>query len=416
MSLSLLLPAGLFALLALALPLLLHLRRRRQTPPPRLFAALAYVDPQALPRARVRIEDWPLLLLRLLLLAAIALLLAQPLLHGRAGPHWVLLWPGLDPASAGAAPEGAELRWLAPGFPEVDPQTETQPGRGEAAPLSLLRQLAFERPREQKLSVRVPARIEGLDGALPALGRAIEWQIVEAGPAPGQNEPAPPLHVAVLGAPPAAFVALKNYFAEDAPPRLSFTDAQPERGAEVLLQFGDEPLPAVWQRWLQDGGRVLRLAVSDAADPKVGNLHATEPDAALDAVDSELAETQDIDADAAAHADANQVAPEFLSLWQGQHARLHSQRVGRGELRTLGCALTPECLPELHEGGFPDVFVAWLRPMPAVPDAGTARALSPIEGGPEPQPVGEPLRMPLLVLILLLVAAERWLAASRPRA
>ena len=61
---SLLLPSALFALLALALPLLIHLQRRRETPPPRLFAALAYIDPQARPKQRVRLRDRLLLLLR----------------------------------------------------------------------------------------------------------------------------------------------------------------------------------------------------------------------------------------------------------------------------------------------------------------------------------------------------------------
>ena len=86
MNLSLLLPAGLFALGALLLPLLIHLQRRRETPPPRLFAALAFIDQQARPKRRLRFRDLPLLLLRLLLLAVLALLLAREglpvLVHG----------------------------------------------------------------------------------------------------------------------------------------------------------------------------------------------------------------------------------------------------------------------------------------------------------------------------------------------
>jgi hypothetical protein len=414
MSLSLLLPAGLFALFALALPLLLHLQRRRQTPAPRLFAALAYIDPQALPRKRLRIQDWPLLILRLLLLAAIALLLAQPLLQGRAGPHWVLLWPGLDPAQAGVVPEGAELRWLLPGFPEVDARA-TPPSVERPEPLSLLRQLAFERPLEQKLSLRLPSRIEGLDGALPALGRAIDWQIVQTGIEASESLPAPPLQVAVLGEPPQVFVALQNFLASEDAPRLSLieagaapTSSADAADAEVVLQFGAAALPEAWQTWLETGGRVLRIASAAPAESAAGAAGDTGAEGhETDAGASEGADTPGI---AARASDAAAVL-----FWQGEHAQVSRERVGMGELRTLDCPLVPACLPELYEGNFPALFASWLAPPPSPPDAGLAQALAPIEGGPAPQPVGEPLRAPLLALILLLLALERWLAAARPR-
>lgn len=414
MSLSLLLPAGLFALFSLALPLLLHLQRRRQTPAPRLFAALAYVDPQALPRKRVRIHDWPLLLLRLLLLAAIALLLAQPLLHGRAGPAWVLLWPGLDPAQAGEQPEGAELRWLLPGFPAVDVRA-APPALESSEPFSLLRQLAFERPVEQKLSLRLPSRIDGLDGALPALGRAIDWQIVETGIEASESLPGPSLQVAVLGEPPQALVALQDYLASEVAPRLSLIEANSPADAttvEVLLQLGAGALPEAWQTWLEAGGRVLRIASAAAAE------QAAEPGAG--AVADADAEGHETDAGASAGADTPGIAARASDaaaalLWQGEHAQVSRERVGMGELRTLDCPLVPVCLPELYEGNFPALFASWLASPPSPPDAGLAQALAPIEGGPAPQPVGEPLRVPLLALILLLLALERWLAAARPR-
>jgi hypothetical protein len=421
LSLSLLLPAGLFALLALALPLLMHLQRRRQTPAPRLFAALAYVDPQALPRERVRLFDWPLLLLRLLLLAAIALLLAQPLLHGRAGPEWVLLWPGLDPARAGALPEGAELRWLLPDFPRVDAQAAPPTVDDHFAQLSLLRQLAFERPLEQKLSLRLPARIEGLDGALPALGREIGWQVVESEVEPVASVPAAALQVAVLGEPPAAFASLQNFFASEAEPRVLLMQAQAEGAAEVLLQFGAEPLPDAWQKWLHDGGRVLRIddrleAGCEGSGPL--RLAAGAPQAGADAADGSGGHGPGAEADDVKQPSLTRAASksEAAVLWQGQRARLVGERIGAGELRTLDCALAPARLPELFEGDFPDLFTAWLA-APAEPvSEGIAQALAPIEGGPTPQPAGAPLRTPLLWLIVLLLAAERWLAASRPRA
>ncbi len=75
MGLSLLFPLGLAALAAWLLPLLIHLARRQES---RLteFAALRWLRAQPRPRQRIRVDEWPLLLLRLLLLALLALLLA----------------------------------------------------------------------------------------------------------------------------------------------------------------------------------------------------------------------------------------------------------------------------------------------------------------------------------------------------
>ncbi|MBC7991570.1 MAG: BatA domain-containing protein, partial [Luteimonas sp.] len=71
MTLSLLLPIGLAALAALLLPLLVHLARRSEQ---RLvpFAALRWLQAKPQPRRKRRFEEHWLLLLRLLLLAALA--------------------------------------------------------------------------------------------------------------------------------------------------------------------------------------------------------------------------------------------------------------------------------------------------------------------------------------------------------
>ena len=64
MSIGLLLPSALLALLALAIPLLLHLiRQNEQT---RIeFAALRWLVARAQPRRRPRFNEWLLLALRL---------------------------------------------------------------------------------------------------------------------------------------------------------------------------------------------------------------------------------------------------------------------------------------------------------------------------------------------------------------
>ena len=84
---ALLLPAALAALAALIVPLLIHLARRSEQRPAD-FAALRWLRQKPKPRHRIRFDEWPLLWLRLLLLALLALWLARPVLFiARRGLH-----------------------------------------------------------------------------------------------------------------------------------------------------------------------------------------------------------------------------------------------------------------------------------------------------------------------------------------
>ena len=80
MSFALLAPVGLAALAACALPILIHLVRRLQLERTE-FAALRWIGAESPPRRRIRFERPWLLLVRLLLLVALALLLARPVLE-----------------------------------------------------------------------------------------------------------------------------------------------------------------------------------------------------------------------------------------------------------------------------------------------------------------------------------------------
>src|SRR6187431_281369 len=88
-------PAGLLALVALAVPLLLHLRRATEARRVE-FAALRWLSPRQRPRTRLRLREWLLLLLRLLLVALVALLFAGPAhVPGGKAPPEVLVAPSL---------------------------------------------------------------------------------------------------------------------------------------------------------------------------------------------------------------------------------------------------------------------------------------------------------------------------------
>lgn len=463
MSLSLLLPSALFTLFALALPLLLHLHRRRETPPPRLFAALAYIDPQARPKQHLRLRDLLLLALRLLLLATLALLLAQPLLHGRPGAPWVLLWPGLDTAQVGEVADDAELRWLAPGFPRVY-QVEA-PTRD--APFSLLRQLAFEAPLERSIEIRVPRDLDGWDGGRVHTGRPLDWTVlpVELPAALGER---PPLRVAVHVSPDLhaderhALSALRAYFdaqGDSAPLHLIEAVAVSDASAvDVLwvLAPAQAGVAGVAQAGVAQGAEAMPEATHPAphklreqafetrqqrAEAALGalplpwqhGLHAgwliVISDAALAAGQSSPAGSKPADAEhehgtpaghshtdtdghASAHA-APTSQPRIDTLWHGQRATLFVHAVEGIELRLLDCGLAPSCLPELLEPHFPRLLQTWLTPTRPPTSRVDAATLVPNTGGIAPEPIGTPLRDALIAVALLLLLAERWMAATR---
>jgi hypothetical protein len=196
MNAALLLPAALAALAALLLPLLIHLARRSEQRPTD-FAALRWLRQKPKPRHRIRFDEWPLLILRLLLLALLAVWLARPVLFGSASEApWVAVMPGIDAVQARAAVDDkkARLHWLAPGFPALD---QPPPAAGSLPFASLLRQLDSELPAAVKLSVFVPERLQGADAQRPRLSRVVEWKVLPgAMPAPKPlATPAPALIV-----------------------------------------------------------------------------------------------------------------------------------------------------------------------------------------------------------------------------
>lgn len=379
MNLALLAPAALSALAALAIPLLIHLVRR----PERTaidFAALRWMGERRRPRRRLRLDDLLLLSLRLLLLAALALLLAQPVLDGRwtRADAWIAVVPGVDPAAARAAladVEG-EWHWLAPEFPRV----EESPGDRTPAVASLLRELDARLDARVALRVVVPRELAGLDGERIRLRREVEWHVAAAKPANDGAERSnePTLRVAVRHAPArtAALRYLRAAFAAmdvHAPGSVTVdeqTDDVPfDAGADVLVWL-DAPLSAEVADWTARGGRTL---VVDGAD-----------------ADGEVIER---DADG--------------------HALVRERRFERGTLIALTRPLDPAALPLLHEPAFPQRLHEWLRGAQRAPDRADADAVRPGIGAAASSPPRTALDAPFAVFIVLLFLAERLLSTHR---
>ena len=175
---ALLLPMALAALLALAIPVVIHISRRTET---RIidFAALRGLKPSARPRRRPRIDEIPLLIARILLLTLLALWLARPVLWGAEDARPVIaVAPGVDPASViDAAPRGARLVWLAPGFPDIE---DTAP-EVSADAVSLIRQLDAELSPTAPLDLVVPPVLDHADSERPRLTRSVTWRMSEGG-------------------------------------------------------------------------------------------------------------------------------------------------------------------------------------------------------------------------------------------
>lgn len=383
MNTALLLPAALAALAALLLPLLIHLARRSEQRPTD-FAALRWLRQKPKPRHRVRFDEWPLLIARLLLLALLALWLAKPVLFGSASEApWVAVMPGIDAAQARTSidDDQARLHWLAPGFPDLDRSALTS---GAPAFASLLRQLDSELPAAVKLSVLVPEQLQGADAQRPQLSRTVEWKVL-----PGAMPARKPV---ATGAP-----MLTVRYAQDREDGLRYLRAaasawQPAATAPAfsaapvseaipaearyLVWLAPGPLPAAVGDWIRKGGTALLAADAEYKFP----------------------------------------APAIV-YWRDEVGAplVEGAALGRGRVLRFTRAFAPETMPQLLQPDFPRN----LRNVLATPAPEPARVLAqgyaPVTGGAAYAQAPRDLQPWLALLIAVLLMVERWLATRRSR-
>ncbi len=393
MSLGLLLPSALLALLALAIPLLLHLVR--QTEQTRIeFAALRWLVARAQPRRRPRFNEWLLLALRLLLLALLALWLAQPVLSGRPDLRaWVVVDPSINATQMAAhrpanLPKDAQWHWLAPGFPAIE-----QPApRSTASIASLLRELDATLPRDVKLTAIIPEQFDATDAQHARLGRAVSWAPVP-GTASFNAAIAPtPLRIA-------AFVDAKHrpslaylraaaiaWATQAKPPAPSATLREIARMDAMhpndthLLWLASAEVPPQQRQWVRNGGVILLAQDSMAAS--------------LDWQDAHVAWRS---------ADGTPLA---LRL-----------RDAKGAWIRMLVPFTPESLPALLEPDFPRALQDALQRHPPTATRAWADSVEPVVHAPSAQSAQapRPLGGLLALLIAVLFGIERWIALSMRR-
>jgi len=331
-------------------------------------------------------------LLRLLLLAALALLLAHPVVFGQLDrTPWIVAAPGVDFAAPRdvAGQHKARLRWLAPGFPEI----------GDEAPAphqpvaSLVRELDATLPAGTPLTVLVPAVIDGADAERPRLSRRVDWRVLPSAPIPSR--------AATTATIPTVAV---RYASEDAPVlrylraagvawRVASTNSKPKTVAASPIVFA----PA--SQALDAGTRNLVWLVPGALPNNIRDWIGAGGHALL-TVDAET--------------------PELASatpLWRDDEGNVlvHGAPFGRGRVMQLTRALSPSVMPQLLQADFPEQLRAlFAEPMPA-PARVVASAYAPMTGVKPYPETPRPLSPWLVALVAALFVLERWLASGARR-
>lgn len=377
MNISLLFPAALAALTALVFPFLIHIARKseQQTTD---FAALRWLREKPRPRSRLRFDEWPLLLLRLLLVALAALWLAQPVLFavGSSKPYVaVIAGAQVDAASL----KGQRAHWLAPGFPTLN-------GVQPAGPLpvaSLMRDLDASLPAGTPLTIIAPSILNGADAARVRLSRPVTWRIM-----PGRM-PGP---VAPLAA----------------PPRLSI---RYDAAHQANLRY----IRAAALAW-QQSGRTADIDVAPAGAP------LPKRDRVLfwlvgGTVPADVMEWTRSGSTLVVSSDA--LLPEGRArvvTWRDQQGEslAEAASIGKGRLMHFSRPLEPARMPILLDPDFPAGLRDMLAPTPP-PRTVRAADYAPLTGARSYDPVPTPLRSWIAILIALVLCIERWLATSRRR-
>lgn len=379
MNLGLLLPLGLAALAALIVPLLIHLLRR---PDDRvvIFPALRWLAAKARPRRRPRFDDLWLLLLRLLLVALLALLMAEPFVEGawRSPRTWVVVAVDAELADSAAQSidPSAHWRWLAVDFPSID-----APRPVNDQPLaSLLREFDAAIDKRDRLIVVAPKIISGLDGERLRLSRAVDWRVVDAvAQARSSHAIKAPVGVALR-------------YAEHA------SDA-----ARVLRAVG-----LVWMA--DDAGHYL-------LDQQLQGVAVDEQSQWLiwtDGVLSPAAKTWVEQGGTALIVDPDDV--QGIPVWTRDTGEVLARRkaLGTGRLIALQYPLMADVFPELLDASFPARLQGLFVGAPAGPSRALASAVKPeFATGQFTLPVRESVLQWLALLIGIVFLVERVLATRR---
>lgn len=187
---NLLYPIGLLALTTLLVPIVIHLWRIKQGKTFKV-GSISLMGESAASNARsFVISDWLLLVLRCLLLAILALLLAQPFLKGKPLAKqggWILLeqqnlkttYQNHRKTIDSLLNKGFELRRLGLGFKSLSLKDTANATIDSLPPLSytsLLKQANHQLPNQYPVWIFAPKTALGFEDDLPKLHLQVHWQ------------------------------------------------------------------------------------------------------------------------------------------------------------------------------------------------------------------------------------------------
>lgn len=382
MKFSLLLPSALMALFALAIPVLIHLSRRSEH---KLvdFAAIRWLNAHLRPQRKWLLQELLLLLVRMILLMALALLLAQPMLKSDAkAEHWIVVVPGAKVADFDNPPtaKNVQWHWLTPGFPAFDLSQK----KSTIALSSLLRELDSQLPTSTQLTVVLPEKLVGLDGERIQLSRKVNW-VVTSGTMNDHKQKQENTSVRLAVRYDLAHKDSLKYFralqdswqsAKKENQLVGVTllsNAPPSKG-QALVWLASGELPTSIMQWVQEGG--ILLASSDV-------------------------QFQNSDIGAPIWRDA-----------QG-YVVMRSYNHGRGRIMQWQKALTPSEMPILLDAQFPDKLLTVLKPESLAPSAAYAKNQAPDIVAKNWPLLPDSMKAWFIGIILLLFALERILATRK---
>jgi hypothetical protein len=261
-------PLALLALGTLAVPLLIHLRRR-PVPVVRVGSLRPFLAHRKPSRPRA-LQDWPVLLLRCALLAALALALAglQWTPRTPSPARWCLLLPGTRLHEEHLRDwnlrlqDGFEPRWLAPDFPPIRDPNDSPPPNIRAPVWPLLGQADRRLVAGSEAWVFGPTWSSLFDGTRPTLANLrLQWQAVPT-PPPAPPPPSTP-RVTVVHSPDRALDAAYVRAALQAMGATVVSNEVPT----WIFQLGPAALPLPREELEKHGVRIVRDP-SDTAEPE----------------------------------------------------------------------------------------------------------------------------------------------------
>lgn len=364
--------SGWLALAALAIPIAIHLIRRRaarDVP----FAALAWLAARTPPRRQWRLDDRWLLAIRLLLIVLLAALLAEPLWHstGKTDAAAVYVAPGIDVNAARTAVDAplADWHWLAAGYPSLD---QPAPAADPQALQSLIRELDRDLPVGTKLSLVVPVELAGLDGERLRLGREVVWRSLPAAATPPELAPAAqPFRIAIRTAP-------------DAPAAAAVARALTAawQAAGIAIEVDDQPLGTPIPK-----DNSLLIVSGSKLDEETQALVSKGLNILLGDPEAKSGEVLLRDAD-------------------GQPLL----RRQAGQIYALTGPLDPVAWPALRDAQLPVALLKLLRPAVSPPDRAPAASVAPLRAAADSAGPVTPVAPWLVLAIALLWLIERSLA------